>query len=415
MELDSALPERGRPADQLWSELDQLQAGDVNWRAGRVQGYVYWAGEDLLDVSKEAYRRFFSSSPLNPKLFPSTRALEESIVAMSSRLLSGSASCGVVTSGGTESNFLAVLAAREQARTERPSISYPEIVIPATGHPSFNKAAHLLGLRVVRVPVTSSFAADPDGMRRAVTSNTVLLVASAPSYTHGVLDPVGEVAAIGAASGIPVHVDACVGGFVLPFLAQLGTSVPDWDFRLPGVTTISADLHKHGYTARGTSVLLHGTAGRDRLHSFEFADWPNGRYFTRVFGGSRPGGVLASAWAVMNHLGAEGYRRVVAESMRLTQRLQAGIVAIADLEILGRPIMNKFGYRSRALDITAVADGLEAAGWAVGRQARPPAINAHVLPVHKDSIDQYLADLASAVDDVVSGRRTTAGKEAAYN
>jgi glutamate/tyrosine decarboxylase-like PLP-dependent enzyme len=415
MSNDQQLPQTGQSPETLWAELEAITTSDVDWRGGRLQGYVYWAGDDLLAVSREAYRRFFQVNALSARVFPSVGRLEEAVLGMAAGLLHAPGPHGVFTSGGTESNFLAVLAAREEAKVRRPGVTNPCIVVPATGHPSFNKAAHFLGLRVVRVPVTSELVADPGAMRQAIGDDAILVVGSAPSYTHGVIDPIPELAAIAADREIPCHVDACVGGFFLPFLERLGTKVPAWDFRVPGVTSVSADLHKHGFTARGASLLLHRAPGRDRFHSFEFSDWPNGRYFTRGFGGSRPGGALASAWAVMRTLGVDGYCRIVSETMRITGAFQEGIARIEGLEVVGKPIMNKFGYTARTLDITAVADGLEAAGWFVGRQAAPPAINMHVLPVHAAVVERYLADLASSVEEVRTGRRLTLGKEAAYS
>lgn len=407
------LPHAGRPPADLWAEMDRAAVHDVDWRGGRLQGYVYAVGDDVLEVAQEAYRRFFSTSPLSPRVFPSLQRFSTDIVAMSAQLLHADEPIGTVTTGGTESNILAVLSARERGRAER-GITAPEIVLPRSGHPSFNKAAHFLGLKVVRVPTGADLRGDVAALRAALTDNTVLMVGSAPSYTHGVVDPIPAMAAIAAERGISFHVDACVGGFFLPFVERLGHAVPRWDFRVPGVSTISADLHKHGYAAKGASLLLHRDVQLQRYHTFEFTGWPNGRYYTQTFGGTRAGGAIAAAWAVMNYLGEEGYLRIAAQSLRLTRALIEGINAIAGLEVWGDPVMNKFGYGSRVLDITAVADLLENRGWYIGRQQDPPGINLHVLPVHEPIVEAYLRDLADATARVNRGEVKSQGKTASY-
>src|SRR5262245_10668869 len=240
------LPATGRAPADLWDDMDEAARSDVDWRAGKIQGYVYAVGDDVLLVAQEAFQRFFSTSPLSPKVFPSLQRFAGDIIQMSAALLHATEPIGTVTTGGTESNTLAVLSARERGRTER-GITAPEIVLPRSGHPSFNKAAHLLGLKVIRVPTGSDLRGDVAGLKAAITDNTVLMVGSAPSYTHGVVDPIPAMAELAAERGICFHVDACVGGFFLPFLEQLGEKITPWDFRVPGVTTISADLHKHGY------------------------------------------------------------------------------------------------------------------------------------------------------------------------
>jgi len=411
---DRSLPTRGSSPEQLWAELDEIASRDVDWAAGRLQGAVYAVGDDVREVAQQAFRRFFVTSPLATRMFPSMQRLEDDLIAMTAGLLHAPAPVGTVTTGGTESNFLAMLAAREWAKRYRLEVERPEVLLPLSAHPSFNKAAHFLGLTPTRVPTGPDLRADPEAIRRAVNRNTVMLVGSAPSYTHGVLDPIPELAEIAAEHELHFHVDACVGGFFLPFLEKLGRPVERWDFRVEGVHTISADLHKHGYGARGASVIFHRDPERQKLHSFEWNGWPNGRYFTRTIGGTRAGGAFAAAWAVMKYLGEEGYLRITERSMRIAEAFQRGIGAIPGLEVWGRPIMTKFGYGSRAIDITAVADELERRGWFVGRQQWPPGINMHVLPVHEPIVEPYLQDLARAAALTRTGAITTEGKAASY-
>lgn len=411
----ATLPREGLSAEAVQAALTAAEAGDVRWRDGRMQGYVYYAGDDVMRVAEDAYLRFFHANALSPRLFPSLKRFEDEIIAMAAELLHGPHATGTVTTGGTESNLLAVLAARNWARAERPRIANPEIVAPASAHPSFNKAAHYFGLTIVRTPLTDDMLADVAAMRAAITDNTVLLVGSAPAYTHGGVDPIEEIAALATERGILCHVDACVGGFFLPFVEQLGDPLPLWDFRVPGVTSISADLHKHGFTAKGASVLLQRSEALKRYHAFDFDDWPSGRYHTFTIGGTRPGGAVAAAWAVMNYLGQDGYRRVVAGTMRVTRRFIEGIEEIPGLEVWGRPVSNKFGFGSRTLDIGAVADGMEARGWTIGRQKTPPGINMHVSLLHEPIVDAWLRDLDDVTRRVARGEIESQGKQAAYN
>ena len=409
------MPLQGLSAEQIRATMEAAQVDDVRWREGKLQGYVYYAGEDVLRIAEETYMRFFSSNPLSPRLFPSLKRFEDEIVAMAADLLHGPDAAGTVTTGGTESNLLAVLAARNRARAERPWITAPEIVLPASAHPSFNKAAHYFGMNVIRTALNDDTLANVDALRDAVTDNTVLLVGSAPAYTHGGVDPIESIAAIAAERGISCHVDACVGGFFLPFVEQLGDDVPLWDFRVPGVTSISADLHKHGFTAKGASLVLHRTPELRAYHQFDFDDWPSGRYSTFTVSGTRAGGAVAAAWAVMNYLGQDGYRRVVDGTMNVTRRFVDGISEIPGLEVWGRPVSNKFGFGSRALDIGAVADGMEARGWTIGRQKTPPGINMHVSLLHEPVVDAWLHDLDDVAHRVARGEIESAGKQAAYN
>jgi sphinganine-1-phosphate aldolase len=409
------MPREGIDRESIFATFDALVADDVRWREGMLQGYVYWAGEDVYALAKDAYVRFLSENPLSPRYFPSMARLQDDLLAMAADLLHRRGAGGTITVGGTESNLLAVLAARNRARAERPHVTGPEIVAAASAHPSFNKAAEYLGLEIKRTPVGDDMLADVHAMRAAVTENTVLLVGSAPAYTHGGVDPIPEIAALAVDCGIPCHVDACVGGFFLPFVEKLGGDVPRWDFRVPGVTSISADLHKHGFAAKGASMLLSHDPAAVAFHSFEFDGWPGGRYFTPTMTGTRAGGAVAAAWAVMNYLGEEGYMRVVGETMRITRQFIDGIHATPGLEVWGRPVSNKFGYGSRVLDISAVADGMEARGWVIGRQQTPPGINMHVSLLHAPVIERYLGDLREVVRTVAAGRIEGSQTEATYN
>lgn len=396
-----ALPFQGISKDEVLERLRALKDQDAAWRHGRVFSLVYYAGDDVLEVLKEASLLFFSENALNPLAFPSLRQMETEVVAMAAGLLGGDEeTVGNMTSGGTESILLAVKAARDWGLANRRPPGIPEIVAPTTVHPAFAKAAHYFGLRLVRVPVGPDFQADPEAMRRAVTPNTVLMVGSAPSYPQGVMDPIPEMAAIAREHGILFHVDACVGGFFLPFMRKLGYAVPDFDFRVPGVTSISADLHKYGYAAKGASVVLYRNAALRKYQFFVSTDWSGGIYASPGIAGTRPAGPIAAAWAVMHYLGEEGYLRLTRLVLQTTERIRSGVEAIPGLTILGNPIMSILALASSEYDIYEVADELALRGWHMDRQHLPPSLHLTLTPAHAAVVDAFLQDLEDAVQVV---------------
>jgi sphinganine-1-phosphate aldolase len=395
------IPECGMSARDVLSSMRALKQRDADWRGGRIWSLVYFGGDDLLELAKEAYTMFFSENALSPIAFPSLRTFESEVVAMTADLLGGGPdAAGTMTSGGTESIFLAVKAARDLARVERPSITVPEMILPVTAHPAFEKAAHYLNVKPVHIPLAEDLRADPDAARAAVTDNTVLMVGSAPAYPFGLIDPIPELAAIALERGIPFHVDSCIGGFLLPWLAQLGYDIPPFDLRVPGVTSISADLHKYGFSAKGASTVIYRTASLLRHQFFAYTDWPGGLYGSPSVLGTRPGGAIAAAWAVMKYLGAEGYKRIAARIMESATRLKRGIEAIDGLRILGKPPMSVFAFTSDSIDIYALAEAMEARGWHLDRQQLPPSLHLMVTPAHERVVDSFLHDLAASAEAV---------------
>ena len=293
-------PKQGLPREDVLSSMRAARDHDVQWQRGRVFGLVYHINDEIDELLKDASNLFFSENGLNPTAFPSLRKFETEIVAMTASLLHGDAStAGNVTSGGTESLLCAVKTARDWARKNRPEITRPEILMPVTAHPAFEKAAEYFDLRVVKTPVRTDFRADVEAMRAAITPNTILMIGSAPSYPHGVVDPIRALAALAQERGLLFHSDACVGGFMLPFVKKLGYEVPDFDLSVPGVTSISADLHKYGYAAKGASVILYKNSTLRRHQMFVSTDWPGGIYPSPTMAGTRPAGPIAAAWAIL--------------------------------------------------------------------------------------------------------------------
>lgn len=397
--MDDHLPAQGRPWQDLQQAMTAFKAEDLDWRRGRHAAYVWYASDEVEHVAREAYATFMAENGLGARVFPSLRRMEAGVVRMVANLLAaGPDATGHMTSGGTESIFLATKAARDRARVERPAVTAPEIVAPYSAHPGINKAAHYLGMQVVRVPTDSRFRADVAAMAAAITPNTVMLYGSAPAYSLGVIDPIEELGALAEQQGLWLHVDACVGGILGPFVRRLGYPVPAFGLDLPGVTSISADVHKSGFAAKGASVILFRNADLQSFTRYEFDDWPTGLYSTLTFTGTRPGGAIAAAWAVMQHLGEDGYLRLAETVMHAKTRLVEGLTRIDGLHVLGEPELWAVGFGARGYDIFAVADGMTARGWSVGRIKEPRGIHLMITPVHAPVIDDYLADLATAVE-----------------
>ncbi len=407
------IPQRGMPRHEVLSVMRALKQRDADWRGGKLWSLVYFADEALLELVKEAYMLFFSESALSPVAFPSLRKFEAEVVAMTADMLgAGPEAAGTMTSGGTESILLAVKVARDIARIERPRISAPEMILPITAHPAFEKAAHYFNVKPIHVPLGDDFRADPEGTRAAVTDNTILIVGSAPAYPFGLIDPIPELAAIALERGIPFHVDACIGGFLLPWLKVLGYDIPPFDFSVPGVTSISADLHKYGFSAKGASTIIYRTSSMLRHQFFAYCDWPGGLYGSPTMLGTRPGGAIAAAWATMKYLGAEGYVRVAAEIMETAEKLKKGIATIEGLNIIGNPPMSVFAFTSDKIDVYALAEEMEAKGWHIDRQQLPPSLHLMVTPAHARIADRFLEDLRASVavvDGAGGGTMSTVG------
>jgi sphinganine-1-phosphate aldolase len=391
------LPLQGRSKADVLDTMKAARDKDVRWREGRVFSLVFNAGDEVSDVLKEAYSLFFSENGLNPTAFPSLKKFETEVVAMVASLLGGDANVvGNMTTGGTESLLLAVLTAREYARATKPHITAPDMVLPASAHPAFEKAAHYFGVKSIRVPVRSDFRADVAAMEQAITPNTILMVGSAPSYPQGVVDPIRELAQVALRHNVLFHTDACVGGMLLPFVRQLGYPVPDFDFSVPGVTSISADLHKYGYAAKGASVILYQNSDLRRHQYFAYTDWSGGIYVSPSMTGTRAGGPIAAAWALLNHLGEAGYLKLTDQVMQTVIKLRDGINAVDGLHVLSNPEMSVMAIGSDSLDVYEVGDELTARGWHLDRQQFPSSLHLTVSPYHADVADAFLRDLSDA-------------------
>ncbi len=394
-------PETRTPADEVLARMRSAREHDARWHEGRAWSLVYHASDEVTDLVKEAYTLFFSENGLNPTVFPSLRQFETEVVAMAASLLGGSEqTAGTMTGGGTESILMAVKTARDWAHARRPVPGTPEMVLPRTAHPAFHKAGHYFGVKPVIVPVGPDLRADVAAMEAAITPNTILLVGSAPAYPFGVVDPITGLAALAQKKGLLCHVDACVGGFILPFVRKLGYPVPDFDLSVPGVTSLSADLHKYAYAAKGASVILYRDRALRRYQFHVYTDWPGGVYASPSMAGTRPGGAIAAAWAVLNYLGEEGYLALTDTVMKTVRTLQDGIRAIPELTILGEPVMSIMAITSRRLNVFEVGDEMGLRGWNLDRQQFPMSLHLTVTPAHAQVADAFLADLVQVVQQV---------------
>jgi len=398
------IPEKGLPKEQVLGTLQAFKAHDMDWKAGKVWCYVYNPGDDPADVVKDAYLAFLTENGLDPTVFPSMLKLETDVVRMLATLLRGDENVvGHLTTGGTESIMLAVKTARDRARALHPEITRPEMVLPKTAHASFHKAAHYLGVTPVVVDINPvTFKVEAEAMRAAITENTILLVASAPSYSQGVIDPIAEIGALAQEKELLFHVDGCVGGIHLSFMRKLGYEVPDFDFAVPGVTSISADLHKYGYAAKGASCVMYRSKDIRKYQIFACTDTTAYTLINPTVTSSKSGGPMAGAWAILNYLGEEGFMHIVKTVQDATRKLIEGINAIPGLEVLGQPAMCMFSFKSDEINVYQLADAMAKRGWYIQGQFSTPLTprNLHLSVNYGTThqVDALLKDLKECVE-----------------
>ena len=404
------LPAAGLTRDEVFGRMAAVRDKDTRWRDGRTFSLVFYAGEEMLSILKEAYTMFFSENGLNPGAFPSLKKFESEVLCMTAGLLGGDANtAGNMTSGGTESILMAVKTARQKFRVERPDITEPEILVPVSAHPAFDKAGHYFDVKIRHIPIGEDYRADVAATRAAVSERTIMIVGSAPQYPQGVVDPIRELADIATSHGILMHVDACEGGMMLPFVRRLGYPVPDFDFRIPGVTSMSVDLHKYGYAAKGASCVLYRDKDLRRHQYFVYTEWPGGIYASPSIAGTRPGGAIAAAWAIMNYLGEEGYLNITRTVMDTTRYIAEAVREMHGVKILGAPHMSVLCLAADdpSLDIYAVGDEMSVRGWHLDRQQYPASLHLTINWAHSQSCEQFITDLR---DSITKARRFSLNK-----
>lgn len=418
MDLAGTIPDKGLPRAEIIERLAAMKAGDADWEGGRTFSLVYHGGDEHLQLIREAYNLYIAENLLNPMAFQSLRNMEKAVVRMTAAMLHGDGrTVGTMTSGGTESILLAVKTCRDRARRLRPWVRRPELLAPASIHVAFEKACRYFDVKLVRVPLADDFRVDMQALKHRLSRRTVMIAASAPQFPHGVIDPIADLGELAESHGIPFHVDACIGGFFLPWLEDLGQVLPPWDLRVPGVTSISADVHKFGYASKGASVLLHRDMEHMRHQFFISTDWCGGIYAGATMQGTRAGGAVAAAYAAMTFMGRDGYRAMARGAMEAASRYREAVSRIDGIRVLGEPVMSLVAIASDspAVDIFAVADLLEDRGWLPDRQQNPDSLHVTLTGNHLQVIDRFVLDLADAVATVRAdpGRRSR-GKAAMY-
>jgi len=415
----SQLPAEGRDRTEVVALMEKLRAIEAKkWKDGYVSGAVYHGDEEFIDFLTTIYAINSQSNPLHADVWPSASKFEAEIVAMTANML-GAASvtsgdpeqqiCGAVSSGGTESILLAMKTYRDWAR-ETKGIQAPEMIAPSTAHAAFDKAAEYFGITMHRIPVGPDFRADVAAVRAAMNENTIVIVGSAPPFPHGILDPIDELSELARAKGVGFHTDACLGGFLLPWAEKLGYPVPPFDFRLPGVTSISADTHKYGYAAKGTSVVLYRGIALRRFQYFSVTDWPGGLYFSPTFSGSRPGALSAVCWAAMVSLGEKGYTQAARRILETTAWLKKEIRSIAELQVIGDPLF-MVAMRSDVLDVYKLMEFMTGRRWGLNGLHLPPSVHLCVTQRHTQPgvKERFMSDLREAVAFVKSNPEAPEG------
>jgi len=397
------MPAKGLSEDELFDKLTHFADRDIPWREGKTLAYIYDGGADVERVAKRAYMQYLTENALDPTVYPSLARMERELIAIAASMQGGDENVvGNFTSGGTESCMLAVKTARDWARATK-KIAAPEIVLPVTAHAAFHKGADYFGLEKVLVPVDpETFRAIPEEIEKAITPSTALIVASAVSYAHGVVDPVEQIAPIAQKHDVLFHVDNCIGGFILQYFRRLGEPIPAFDFSVPGVTSISMDWHKYGYCPKGAAVILYRNKTLRRFQIFATADWTGYTIINPTMQSAKSGGPVAAAWAVVNFVGDEGYLAYARRTLAATQKIKQGIEAIPDLRILGAPDANLLAVTSDTFPIFNLIDEMKELGWYIqpqfGFHGSKENIHLSIGQSALEKADGFVADLKTAVE-----------------
>lgn len=403
------LPKQGMSATEIQQRIEAFRAEDPTFERGRMTAYCMKGADDLQAVIENAYHVYFFQNALVRRFMPGMRKMEEELRSMCASILAGGTQ-GVrvnFTSGGSESLFCGLHAAREWAKAQRPQIKQPEVIAPLSAHATISKACHYLNLRLTRIPVRADYRADPPAMEAAIGPDTIAIIGSAPSWPYGKIDPVSEIAAIGQRHNLWVHVDACVGGYLSPFVARLGHASPPADFSVPGVSSISADLHKYGYAPKPASTVAYRSEELQQYHHVARGDWPSAMYLSEGVIGSRPAGALAATWAVLHYLGEQGYVEYARRTMDAKQRLIEGLIRLGlkpwdtELSILL--------FETAELQAEAVVGALTEAGWPCMGTMRPPLVQLIIDPLAGDVVEDYLRDLEKVLRQLRSGKQAKRG------
>ena len=407
----------GWEADAVMGALEAMREGDIDWRNGRAPLYVFSATDAVTEIGKAAFNAYFSENALGARrAFPSLLRMEQEVVGMGLDLFHAPVgAAGNMTSGGTESIVMAVKACRDWARAERGERWFRgNLVLPASAHPAFDKAAALMDLEVRRVPLGPGYVADPAAMAGVMDEATMMIVGSVPCFSFGTIDPLFALSDIAVKHRVWLHADACVGGWMAPFVADIGRTIPAFDFALPGVCSISADLHKFGFTPKPASTVFYRDAALQAHQEFVFDTWPSGRIATQTMAGTRAGGAVAAAWAVLRFLGRDGYRRIAGDMMAIRDAYLEGIRGIEGMEVRGAPDLTNIAFGCEDIDMAEVATAMAERGWLPGQVTTPPSLHLMLSLQHSGARERYLGDLTDSVAVVRAERGARVATPARY-
>ncbi|KAK3876850.1 hypothetical protein Pcinc_005622 [Petrolisthes cinctipes] len=413
------LPPTGWSTEDLLSEANHLLTqGRYNWQEGKISGGTFTGLEtDFNHLIEKIYGVYAFQNPLHADVFPGVRKMEAEIVRMTINIFHGEEeACGTMTSGGSESILLAVKAMRDYGRAMK-GITRGEIVACYTVHAAYDKAAHILGLKLRKVRMDQKTCkSDIKAMEQAITSNTIMLVASAPTFPHGIIDDVEAVGALGLQYNIPVNVDSCMGGFLLPFMERAGFPIQPFDFRVPGVVVISADTHKYGNAPKGSSVLMYSSPEFRHYQYFVTPDWPGGIYATPSVPGSRPGALVAVCWAALLYQGFDGYIAKTKKIITTARRIKEQLRSLSRIEVMGDPLTSIVAFKGNGVDILKVGDILNEHGWHLTFTQYPPGLHICLTTLQAtDSFpDMFVSAVKEAVKEVASHPQETTGLGKVY-
>ncbi len=416
------IPEKAinpKEISHIMKTLDTIKRSD--WENGRLSGAVYHGGHDLLELQTKVYGQYTVANQLHPDCFPAVRHMDAEVVSMVLDLYNGpQGSCGTSTSGGTESLLLTCLAAREKAKAER-GVTEPEIIAPVTIHAGFDKAAYYFGMKLIHAPVDKKTGkVSLKAVEKLIGPNTVLLAGSAPNFPHGIIDDIEGLSKIALKHRLPLHVDACLGSFIVPFLRDLGVDAPLFDFRVPGVTSISCDTHKYGFAPKGSSVIMYRTAELCHYQYFVSVDWSGGLYASPTLAGSRPGALMAGCWATLLYMGKDGYREtaraIVSSAQKLKTALRTHPVLAETLSVIGDPLGSVVAFQSKKVNVYDLSDTMSKKGWHLATLQNPASVHLAATRLTIESIDELIADLVASVETLISSGSETVkdGTKALY-
>lgn len=414
------IPEKGLKEEDLFQIMDESIKSDIDWKSGKAFGAVYYPGENYSKVISKAFNKFVHENAFDPKLFNSILSMENELVAQTSSLFSKNDNLiGNLTSGGTESIFLSILSARNWSKKNKGIIN-PEVILSSSSHPAFLKAMQFLNVKPIVIPTKKNYKLDLELFNNSINANTILLVGSAPNYPYGMIDPINELSKIAINHKILLHVDACIGGFLLSYLKKMGYDIPLFDFELEGVSSLSVDLHKYAYSPKGSSVLLYRNEELRKEQFSVYPDWEGGIYGSTTFLGTKPGGIVASTWMALNHIGDDGYLELTKKTMNATKTIRNFIEENEDLYLIGDPIMSLLAFKSKTNNIYLIADLLNDLGWYIGRLQNPNGIHLVVSQIHDDgAADRFIKDLQMIIsklnNTIIKNKLLKLGDEIATN